>query len=223
MPTGRPGGRARATAVLAILILAIAAASVGLTSAYLSATADGSMTVQTAEAFVVAASVDIKPESLQVKSEGEPVMAFVTLPEGLDAADVDAASIGLCLGTQPCTGGVPAVEVHQHDGPSSFRARFDQSAVIELVEGIPTPADVTFTVSGLVGGFDLRGERHGQGPRCGVRGEPRADLPPTPDPEPSSSASPTPDPEPSSSASPTPDPEPSSSASRKAPRITGSS
>jgi hypothetical protein len=154
--------------------------------------------------------VDIKPESLQLKSQGESVKAFVTLPDGWDAAGVDAGSVHLCVGTEPCgTGGVPATEVAPHDGgTSSFRADFDRASVIALVEGVETPADVVFTVSGLVEGKAFSGSDTVKvlGPDPAAEGtltpEPSASSEPSP--EPTSDPSPTADASPSEETSPEP-------------------
>jgi len=95
------------------------------------------------------ATVDIKPETLEKKSEGEPVIAFIELPERYDETEIDLSTVRLCLGTEPCDdgvspGGVPPARVVG----GRLRVGFDRAAVLALVGDVAPPAAVTFTVSG---------------------------------------------------------------------------
>lgn len=186
--------------------LAAAAFGVGFTSAYFSRTSDATITISTAESFVtVTASVDIKPESLQKKSEGQPVVAFVTL-SGAVFEDVDPGSIQLCVEGGGC---VPVGDLHRHDGDNVFRARFERAAVIALVQGITPPANLTFNVSGTAKGTTWSGSD-------GVRLVDPSNEPEEGEPSPSPSPEPSPSPDPSTSPSPSLDPLPSPSPSRSA-------
>lgn len=95
------------------------------------------------------ATVDIKPETLEKKSEGNPVIAFIELPEGHDAGDIDVGSVRLCRGTEPCDGGVsPGGVPPARVVGGRLRVGFDRAAVLALVADVTPPATVTFTVSG---------------------------------------------------------------------------
>jgi signal peptidase I len=104
----------------------------------------------------LAASVDVKPESLGKRSSGEPVLAFVELPVGSDLRDVDIRSVRLCRGADPCGDGVPVagkpkIGDADGDGVDDLKLSFERAAVLALVRDVRPPADVVFTVSGLVG------------------------------------------------------------------------
>lgn len=95
------------------------------------------------------ATVDIKPETLEKKSEGEPVIAFIELPEGHNVADIVASTVRLCRGTDPCANGVaPGSPPPTMVVGGRLRVGFDRAAVLALVGDVTPPATVTFTVSG---------------------------------------------------------------------------
>lgn len=106
----------------------------------------------------LAATVSITPGSLEKKSKGSPVTAFVELPNGYDVSQIDTATVLLCLAPdplKPCPSGVPAdgkpeVGAHRHGAPD-LRVTFERSEVIRLVADITAPAEVTFAVSGSAG------------------------------------------------------------------------
>lgn len=110
----------------------------------------------------IVATVDIKPESLQKRSHGPSVLAFIELPPGFDVADIAVTTVRVCPGTEPCgTVGVPATNPKvgdaDADGILDLKVQFDRASVIALVASIPAPAVVTFTVSGFVGGSIFAG------------------------------------------------------------------
>lgn len=114
----------------------------------------------------IAAEVDIKPESLQKKSAGHPVIAFIELPPQCDVTDIDVSTVRLCLGTAPCDDGVapdgapgakPKVGDHDGDGIADLKISFGRAEVIALVSHVSTPATVTFTVSGEMGSYIFMG------------------------------------------------------------------
>lgn len=103
----------------------------------------------------VAASVDLKPETLEFRGTGVPVTAFIEFADR-DVATLDRTSIRLCLGDVPCLSGVevsgkPKLGDADGDGIRDLKVAFDRGSVAALVEGVPRPTDVTFAVSGLIG------------------------------------------------------------------------
>ncbi len=101
------------------------------------------------------ATVDIKPETLETKSEGNPVIAFIELPAGHDVGNIVASTVRLCRGTDFCANGVvpgsappPRVGDADGDGVPDLRVSFDRAAVLALVADVTPPATATFTVSG---------------------------------------------------------------------------
>jgi len=99
------------------------------------------------------AHVDIRPDSLQVTSKGEPVMAFVELPSPYRVEDIDPSTIRLCRGKDPCAGGPAAsgkakVGDEDGDGVPDLKVSFDRAKVIGMVRDLVPPALLTLTVVG---------------------------------------------------------------------------
>jgi len=102
----------------------------------------------------IAVEVDIKPETLNLKSKGKWITAHIELPDGYSAEDVDVSSIRL--------NGVVPVAV-KHGEKAGFHAhiedddelmvKFDREAVQALV-GV---GEVTLTITGKVGGVPFEG------------------------------------------------------------------
>jgi hypothetical protein len=171
----------------------------------------------------IPASVDIRPESLQKKSRGAPVIAFIELPAGSDASNIQSASVRLCLGPSPCDDGAapdgppgakPKVGDHDGDGIADLKVTFDRAAVIALVADVTPPATVSFTVSGIVdppghifAGSDtvkLVDPESAPAPAA----EPTPALVPAPEPPSTPAPQPTPSPEPTPPPTPSPEPSP---------------
>lgn len=83
----------------------------------------------------IEASVDIKPDTLNLKSNGRWVTAFIALPDGYDVNDID-------VGTVLLEGTVPAAWGKVQDGV--LMAKFDREDVQDLV----SPGEVTLKVTG---------------------------------------------------------------------------
>ncbi|NPV07871.1 MAG: hypothetical protein HPY83_07915 [Anaerolineae bacterium] len=162
----------------------------------------------TPEPTAIAADLDLKPESLEKKSQGSPVTAFIELPPEHDVAQIDVTTLLLCL-QEPFAGGCvppdglpgggkPKVGDADKDGIPDLKVTFDRAAVIGLVADIQPPADVVFTVSGLVDGRPFAG-------RDTVRlVDPEAGAAPELDTAPTATVAATPTPTPVPTATPTP-------------------
>ncbi len=103
---------------------------------------------------IARASVDIQPESLERRSQGQNVTAFVEAPSSaFDVRRIVPESIRLCLGGPLCDAGA-AADATRVVGDSSASRRlkvtFPRAAVLALVADIPAPATVTFVVSALL-------------------------------------------------------------------------
>jgi hypothetical protein len=162
----------------------------------------------------IPATVDIKPESLQKKSRGAPVTAFIQLPSGSDASNIQPDSVRLCLGADPCPasgvapdgagGAKPKVGDHDGDGIPDLKVTFDRAAVIALVADVTPPATLSFTISGIV-----------DPPNLIFAGSDTVKLvdphsPPAPEPAPAPEATPAPEPSATPEPEPTPTPAPTS-------------
>ena len=149
------------------LIGLAAAVAGGGAGAMFSDTETARVTIQAGFWLPLAATVDIKPDALEKKSQGQPVTAYIELPSSYDVKNIDVSSIRLCLGTAPCgTGGVPPdgapgakpkVGDYDNDGIRDLKVTFDRIQVIALLADVTPPATVTLTVSGKVGSSDFAG------------------------------------------------------------------
>jgi hypothetical protein len=81
----------------------------------------------------IAAGIEIKPETLNLKSPGE-FTAFMTFPNGYDLASINLSTI-VCQGA-------PAIDGNIAD--KKFIAKFDREDLIGVLPG----EEVTFTVTG---------------------------------------------------------------------------
>jgi len=105
------------------------------------------LAVYEAEEAVVPATIDIDPDTLNLKSNGKWITCYIELPEGYDVNDIAVASILLngAVAAEP-----KPVEIGDYDadGVANLMVKFDMSAVQDLLE----PADeVELTVSGELG------------------------------------------------------------------------
>jgi len=103
------------------------------------------------------ATVEIHPETLNPKSHGRWVTAYIELPQGLDVANIDVATVRLCLGELaacPEDASVPAgtrptaVGDYDHDGVLDRMVKFDRASLVHLLGGLT--GDLTMTVTGMV-------------------------------------------------------------------------
>jgi len=101
------------------------------------------------------ARVYIMPETLNLKSKGNWVIAIVILPKGVNATDVDVSSVKL-NGTIPASSKISLCS----EFPNIFVVKFSRQAVISLIrEKLSTKVSMsckesyvlTLTVSGKVG------------------------------------------------------------------------
>jgi hypothetical protein len=193
---------------VALALLVAATAIVGSAAALLRVNA-GHLAVFTLSVDLgpIPATVDIKPESLQKKSQGQPVMGLIELPDGFDVQNIDVGSVRLCLGDQPCTDGVapdgapgakPKLDDADGDTVADLKVSFDRGAVIALVADVTAPNTVTFTVSGIV---DPPG-RAFAGSDTVKLVDPEPEPSPMPSPSPTATATPTPSPTPTATATP---------------------
>ena len=100
----------------------------------------------------VPATIDIDPNTLNLKSEGDIITAFIELPEGFDVSDIDPSSI-LLNGSVPAIG--PAtIGNYDLDGVPDLMVKFDRVAVQEILD----PGDgVEITITGQIDGTDFVG------------------------------------------------------------------
>jgi len=129
---------------------------------------DGEVTV-----CVMPVTIDIDPDTLNTKSNGEWITAYIELPEGYNVADIDLATVLLTHNdfqlpaeTDPQYGFVTDPESylmdHDHDGVMERMVKFDRIALRDHLGEIDLDSgekfyDVTLIVSGKVAGISFEG------------------------------------------------------------------
>jgi len=107
----------------------------------------------------VPAMVNVEPDTLNLKSKGKWITAYIELPEGYNIRDIDISSI-LLNGTIPVDMSAPtAVGDYDNDGTPDLMVKFNRTAVCQLIlsKGI-TVGSVTLSVSGkLANGIGFQG------------------------------------------------------------------
>ena len=93
-----------------------------------------SMMVQTVNLGSAAlyAEVTMEPETLNPKSNGRWVTAYIELPSGYDVNDIDVSTI-LLEGVIPAEGQPTAVGDHDGDGISDLMVKFSRAALEDLL------------------------------------------------------------------------------------------
>ncbi|MBN1457377.1 MAG: hypothetical protein JW912_05960 [Sedimentisphaerales bacterium] len=97
------------------------------------------------------ALVDIHPDTLNMKSNGRYVTAFITLPDGYDVADIDPATIQITnisgdeITDFPIDDSfIPVVGDHDEDEILDLTVKFDRQALVLLIQ----IGDKTITIEG---------------------------------------------------------------------------
>lgn len=98
------------------------------------------------------ATVDVQPDSLQKKSQGSPLTAYIELPGGYDARNIDMSTVRLWYGPGSVWANKKPTSVGDHDGDGvlDLMVKFDRQAVIGLIGDLQPPAQLEFYVTGVV-------------------------------------------------------------------------
>jgi hypothetical protein len=103
-------------------------------------------------AVVASASLDIDPDTLNLKSKGRWVASYIELPEGYDVSDIDISTVML--------NGIIGAELHpieigdyDSDGISDLMIKFDRHDLIATL----SKGEVTLTITGEVDGTSFEG------------------------------------------------------------------
>jgi hypothetical protein len=95
------------------------------------------------EETIVEASVDIDPDTLNLKSKGRWVTCYIELPEGYDINDVDATTI-LLEDSIPAESRPTSIGDHDDDGIPEIMVKFDRAEL----EDILVPGEYNLKVTG---------------------------------------------------------------------------
>jgi hypothetical protein len=101
----------------------------------------------------IPATIDINPDTLNVKSNGEWITAYIELPEGYDVADIDVSTI-LLEDEIPAEAYPTGIGDYDYDGIADLMVKFDRSVVQEILE---PGEEVEITVTGEVAGTPFEG------------------------------------------------------------------
>jgi hypothetical protein len=107
---------------------------------------------------VIPATIDIDPDTLNLKSQGRWITVYIELPPGYDVGEITISTVALegeelmevVLSAEPWPTGIGD---HDDDGIPDLMVKFDRSAVQELV----SVGDVELTVIGKWGLVPFRG------------------------------------------------------------------
>jgi predicted GH43/DUF377 family glycosyl hydrolase len=104
------------------------------------------------------AIIDIDPNTLNLKSRGKWVTAYIELPAGHDVVDINIESIKLG-GTIPTNPEKNEIGDYDNDGMLDLMVKFDRAAVIDYIKYILgiTKGKATLEVTGEITGNSFRG------------------------------------------------------------------
>lgn len=197
----------------------------GYTHAYFSDRATTSMTLKAATATPVpplAATIDIKPESLRNEEDDhhdssglnlqsdndddddDVITAYIELPAGFNVGDINVGKVEISRdGTRHVNAKLSPTYVGDYDKDRipDRMVKFDRDEVLGLVNNVNSPAMVTFVVSGTVGNRSFAGTdivyligEDKKGPDLSVPVLPSATATPTQTPTPGRSSRTVPEP-----------------------------
>ncbi|MEK6699725.1 MAG: hypothetical protein AABZ10_11880, partial [Nitrospirota bacterium] len=102
-------------------------------------------------ALPLQAKLDIDPDTINLKSKGRWITAYIELPEGFAPGDVAVSSI-LLNGQVPASLQPVGMDDCDNDGVAELMVKFDRQAVQEI---LPEGNQVELTVTGKVAGLDF--------------------------------------------------------------------
>ncbi|MFH0767975.1 MAG: carboxypeptidase regulatory-like domain-containing protein, partial [Chloroflexota bacterium] len=112
-------------------------------------------------AIYIEADIDIKPESLNLKSKSDKnaVTAYIELPTGYDVSQIDVSSVMMDVNSTTVAVQLTptAIGDYDEDGVADLMVKFNRQDVINALDG--SAKEVTLLLTGpLVDGTEFRGE-----------------------------------------------------------------
>lgn len=92
------------------------------------------------------ASVDIHPDTLNMKSKGKWISAHIELPEGYDVSDIDILTIMMNDTVSACPDAPTEIDDFDKDGIQDLMVKFDRHEVMALL----SVNEATLTITGRV-------------------------------------------------------------------------
>jgi len=81
---------------------------------------------------VISATIDIKPDTLNLRSKGEWITTYIELPEGYDISDINVSSIALNY-TVPAKLRPTAIGDYDNDSVPDLMVKFDRNEAIQVI------------------------------------------------------------------------------------------
>ena len=108
---------------------------------------------------VLEANIDIEPRILDLTrvTGGEPITAYIELPEGYDPSDIDTGTLRLMEDIPPCEKPIELVD-RNNDGIYELMVQFDRQLVIDYLKkkGL-TSGRVRLSLTGAINGRQFEG------------------------------------------------------------------
>jgi len=102
---------------------------------------------------VISATMDINPDTLNLKSKGKWITCYIELPEGYNVFDIDVSTI-MSNDTTPMDSYAPAeMGDYDEDGILDLMVKFDRQEVIALLSA----GEATLAITGEVDGTPFEG------------------------------------------------------------------
>lgn len=108
------------------------------------------------------ATVEYGPETINLKSRGKYVTAYIELPNNLDVGDIDVTSVklssinGLPIPAIYAEARPTSIQDFDNDGHQDLMVKFDRGDLQSLL----SPGDEKIELEGLVNGLPFKGERN---------------------------------------------------------------
>ncbi len=103
-------------------------------------------------------TIDLQPNTLNLRSKGKWLTCYIELPEGYDVNDINVSTVKLLVLGEEVSAEINPTEVDDYDddGISDLMVKFDRQALIEYLDG--ATGDVTLRVKGEVAETPFEGE-----------------------------------------------------------------
>lgn len=102
----------------------------------------------------VEATIDIKPDSLNLSSKGKVITAYIELPDNLDPSTIDVSSIKLDGFLSPLAKPT-SIGDYDNDGIADLMVKFKRSDAIEILKN---KSESSLTIEGQVGSQTFSGQ-----------------------------------------------------------------
>lgn len=104
------------------------------------------------ETILLQATIDIDPDTLNLRSQGRWITAYIELPAGYDVEDIDVSSI-LLENTVPAEPTPTEICDYDNDGVLELMVKFDRAAA----QAPLSVGEATLTITGTVNGVPFKG------------------------------------------------------------------